>query len=193
MVFRLIERLSARAFRMASLPLILFLLLVVAVFNLWIFPVHLGVISPDGDVSILDVRFGYRPGEAYQTLAAMGSEGRAEYLRMLAITDMVYPFVYGTLLILAASLFLKRALRPDSILRIFNLVALDAILFDLIENCCIIWLIIQFPTENNAVAWVASTAGIVKWLAVATSVVVILFGIVGWGFQSRNDNLTPVE
>lgn len=181
------------AYRKASLPVIMVLLLAVAVFNLLVFPFHLGIISPDGDVSILDVRFGYSPGEAYQALAAMGSEGRAEYLRMLAITDIFYPFVYGTLLILAASFFLNRALRRNSILRIFNLVALDAILFDLIENCCIIWLIIQFPTESNAVAWMASTAGIVKWLAVAASVVVILLGIVGWGFQSRNDSLTPVE
>lgn len=193
MIFRLIEQLSAWAYRKTSLPIILVLLLAVVVFNLLIFPLHLGVISPDGDVSILDVRFGYSSDEAYQTLAAMGVEGRAEYLRMLAITDVLYPFVYGTWLIFAASFFLKRALRPNSIFRIFNLVALDAILFDLVENVSIIWLIIQFPSENNAVAWIASTAGILKWLAVAAAVVVIVLGIVGWVFQSRNDNLRPVE
>lgn len=187
MLFKLITGISDTAYRHTSPMRLAGLFVLLVVFNLILFPYHLSQISPQGEAPILDIRFGYSPDEAYHTLATFGEQGRHAYLLMLAITDSIYPFVYALFLILAASYVLKRALKEDSISRLFNLVAIDVAIFDYVENLSIIYLLMQFPAHAPGVARLASIAGVIKWLALAISLSVIIIGLVGWVVQSRRD------
>jgi len=185
MLFRFLERLSERAYRHASLRHIVPLLAMAALFNLLVFPAFISQIVPEGGPAILDMRFGYSPGEAHEALTAFGPGGRQAYLRMLWLADSLYPLIYGMLLILTASFFLHRGLRPGSPFRLFNLAAIDAVLFDLIENIGITGLLLRYPDAPASLARLASVAGILKWLAVAISLAFIVIGIVGWAFKNQ--------
>lgn len=193
MLFRFLERLSELAYRHASLRHILPLLAIAALFNLLVFPAFICQIVPEGGPAILDMRFGYSPLEAHEALTAFGPAGRQAYLRMLWLADSPYPLIYGLLLVLSASFFLDRGLRPGSPFRLFNLAAIDAVIFDLIENMGITGLLLRYPDGPDSLARLASVAGILKWLAIAVSLIFIVIGIVGWLFHSRNDSLTPEE
>ena len=190
-MIRFIERLSELAYRHASLRHIVPLLAIAALFNLLIFPAFVSRIVAEGGPAILDTRFGFSPGEAHEALTAYGSSGRQAYLRMLWLADSLYPLVYGMLLILSASYFLDRGLRPGSPFRLFNLAAIDAVIFDLIENTGITGLLLRYPDAPDSLARLASVAGILKWLAIAISLAFIIVGIMGWVFRSRNDNPAP--
>lgn len=187
MLYKLITHISDAAYRHTSPMRLAGLFVLIAVFNLILFPYHLSQISPPEGATILDLRFGYSPNEASQTLDSFGTQGRQAYLLMLAITDSIYPLVYALFLVLAASYVLKQTLKEGSILRLFNLAAIDVALFDYVENLGIIYLLSQFPAQATGVARMASFAGIIKWLALTISLTVIIFGLVGWVVQRRRD------
>ncbi len=173
MLFRLLTSCSQWAYRQAGTGYLLILLTLFLGFNLWVFPGFMQEISPDGSIRILDLRFGFSPGEARQTLEAMGEGGRAAYLRML-LADMIYPLIYGLLLIFVSSLLLDRTLARDSFWRILNLGAVDAVLFDLCENIGIMAMINTYPDIPPGLARVASICNMLKWIAIALCILVIL-------------------
>lgn len=162
------------AYRNASLRNILFLLLLAVLMSLLVFPYYTDRIVPEHGPAVLDMRFGFSAEQAYDTLEAFGEEGRAYYLEMLLVADTLYPLIYGLFLIFLASFFLKRILKPGNQFRIVNLLAIDAVLFDFLENAGIAYLISQFPLRSDFVAGLASAFNILKWVMVSASVMLVL-------------------
>jgi len=173
-------RLSDRAYKQATLKNIFLCLILFLLFNIVVIPYYIQQITPDADTSILDVRFGFSSAEAYETLHAIGQEGRNKYLFFLAIIDSIYPLVYGSLLILAAGFLLRRTLNQNNDFRILNLVAIDAVIFDYLENLGIIYLISHYPSRADGVATLASVSGMIKWVMITLAICVILFGLIGY-------------
>lgn len=193
MIFNLVKKLSDLAFHHALPRNMAMLFVLLLVFNLVVFPGYISEITPDGTPRILDVRFGFSPDEAYHTLASFGDKGRIVYFRMLAFIDSIYPVVYGLFLILTASFFLNKALKKGSIWRLFNLAAIDIVIFDFLENLCVIGLLMRFPERADGLARLASIAGMIKWLALAVTLGIISLSILGWIFQKRNDIRKPED
>lgn len=173
MLFRLLNSFSQWAYRQASVGHLLILLALLLGFNLWVFPGFMQEISPDASIRILDLHFGFSPEEARQTLEAMGEGGRASYLRML-LADMVYPLIYGLLLVFLSSLLLDRILAPGSFWRILNLGAVDAVLFDFCENMGIMAMIRAYPEIPTGLARITSICNMLKWIAIALCLLLIL-------------------
>ncbi len=179
-MIRLITGISEWAYRNASPKNVLACFALLMVFSLVVLPNYTRQISPPGAPGILDTRFGYTPDEAYSTLEAFGEQGRKAYLHMLLIADSLYPFIYGMLLILGASFFLNKGLHKENIFRLLNVIAIDAVIFDFLENFSILYLLYQFPARADGIARLASISGIIKWIMVGLSLCVILAGIAGW-------------
>ena len=177
-------QLSDFAFRKAHPGLILLLLGLVACFNLLIFPGFTEHIVQEGAPAILDVRLGYHADEAYNALTAFGEEGRQYYLRMLIWADSIYPILYGVLLILSLSYILNKVSARNSPMRIWNLLPIDAVLFDYTENISMIYMLRVFPDYAGNAASIASVAGIIKWGIVVVCLVMILAGAIKWAWLS---------
>lgn len=193
MIFNLVKKLSDLAFHHALPRNMAILFVLLLVFNLVVFPGYISEITRGGPPRILDVRFGFSPNEAYHTLASFGDKGRIVYFRMLAFIDSIYPVVYGLFLILTTSFFMNKALKKGSIWRLFNLAAIDIVIFDFLENLCVIGMLMRFPERADGLARLASFAGMIKWLALAVTLGIISLGILGWIYQKRNDIRKPED
>jgi hypothetical protein len=193
MIVNPIRKISDLAYRHALPHYIAILFALLLVFNLIVFPGYINEITQGEDPRILDVRFGFSPDEAYNTLASFSDRGRIVYFRMLALIDSIYPVVYGLFFILTASFFLNKALKKGSIWRLFNLAAIDIVIFDFLENLFLISLLMRFPERADGLARLASFAGMIKWLSVAVTLGIIVTGILAWIFQKRNDIRKPED
>ncbi len=177
-MINIITSISDWAYKQAQVRNILFLLLLLLLMNLFVFPYYTEQIVPDNGPSILDLRFGFSAEEAYGTLEAFGEQGRAIYRKMLLVADTIYPLVYGLLLMLLASFFLKRTIKPGNEFRVVNLLAVDAVIFDFLENAGIAYMIGQFPLRADFVAGLASVFNILKWVMVGLAVMLVMVSMI---------------
>jgi hypothetical protein len=184
-MIKFITQMSRWGYRHASIKNILIITILFLTFSHFIIPRMARQITPSGDPQLLDVQFGYTPDQAYSTLAAIESQGRTIYLIMLAVVDGIYAFIYGMLLILCASFFLNKSLSQDSILRLLNIIAVDAIIFDLLENVSLIYLLLHFPHRADGVARLASLFGMIKWIMITLSIGVVVIGTIGWAISRK--------
>ncbi len=179
-MIKFITSVSDWAYRQAKPQNILLLLLLVLVMNVFVFPYYTGRIVPEEGPPVLDLHFGFSAEKAYDTLEAFGEEGRVVYLEMLLVADTVYPLIYGLLLIFLASFFLKRILKSDNQFRVVNLLAVDAVIFDFLENAGIAYMIHQFPLRADFVAGLTSVFNIFKWVIIGLAVMVVLVSMVAY-------------
>ncbi len=184
-MIKFITAISEWAYRQAQPKNILFLLLLLLLMTLFVFPYYTERIVPDGGPTVLDLRFGFSAEEAHGTLDAFGEKGRAVYLEMILIADTIYPLIYGLFLIFLASFFLKRSLKPGNEFRVVNLLALDAVIFDFLENAGIAYMVGQFPLRADFVAGLTSVFNILKWVMVGVAVTVVVVSMVAYYFLPR--------
>jgi len=180
-----ITTISDWAYRQANPRNILILLLLVLFMTFFVFPRYKAQIVPDEGPCILDLRFGFSADQAYDALDAFGEKGRTVYLEMLLVADAVYPLMYGLLLIFLASFFLKRILKPGNEFRVINLLAVDAVIFDFLENTGIGFMIRQFPHRIDFVAGLTSVFNMLKWIMVGLAVLLVLVSMGVYIFKRR--------
>jgi hypothetical protein len=126
----------------------------------------------------LDLQFFYTPEQAYSRLDAYGAEGRIHYRNILLTADIVWPMLYTLLLGCSISWVFKRSIAEGSKVHQLNVVPFGALLFDLLENACIVTMLSIFPSRPAVLAWMATTCTMVKWLFVGASVLLLLCGVV---------------
>ncbi|TVR44266.1 MAG: hypothetical protein EA394_00360 [Bacteroidia bacterium] len=177
-MIKFITAISDWAYRHAQPRNILFLLLLLLLMTLFVFPYYTERIVSEEGPPLLDLRFGFSAEEAYGTLEAFGEQGRAVYLEMLLVADAVYPLIYGLLLIFLASFFLKRILKPGNEFRVINLLAVDAVIFDFLENAGIAFMIRQFPHRIDFVAGLTSVFNMLKWIMIGLAMLMVLVSMV---------------
>lgn len=103
-------------------------------------------------------------------LEALTEAGRAAYVRTCAI-DMVYPLVYGGLLVAVLALLSRTS-------RLLWLPVV-AVVFDYVENVGFLRAMATWPEPSNTVLSIATVANSVKWSAAAAA----LFAIVALGVR----------
>lgn len=190
-MIKFITSISEWAYRHSKPQNILLLLLLIVVMNAFVFPYYTGRIVPEGGPPVLDLHFGFTADEAYETLEAFGEEGRSIYMEMLLVADTIYPLIYGLFLIFLASFFLKRILKPDHPFRFINLLAVDAVIFDFLENAGIVYMIMHFPDRAGFVAGLTSVFNVLKWIMVGLAIALVLIALVI--FIARRKHLTTTE
>ncbi len=184
-MIKFITSISDWAYQQAKPRNILLLMLLLLLMTLYVFPYYTGRIVPDEGPSLLDLHFGFSADKAYNTLEAYGEKGRAVYLEMLLVADTIYPLFYGLFLIFLASFFLKRILKSNNQFRVINLLAVDAVIFDFLENAGIAYMIHQFPLRANFVAGLTSVFNILKWVMVGMAVTLVLVSMTVYFFSPR--------
>ena len=138
--------------------------LLVLVFNLWLLP-----LGTDGKIP-LDLKFGYDKEEALRVLEEIGEDTLPKYRFGLLVTDMVYPFVYGSFL----GLLLLRTWKRKWILVLPAFV----MVFDFGENLSILALVDNFPAFSESDVQRASFFSSLKWGLVIVTFSALFIGLV---------------
>lgn len=158
--------------------LVLLLLLAVFLsFNAFIFPYFTRLYGLQ-DHLILDLQFGFSPEFAYTILAGYDEYGRHGIMVFTGIVDNLYPLVYGSLLALLISKFIRNADALNSSCQIINLLPFIAVLFDFMENTGILIMIQYYQGQMIPIARVTSVAGMFKWIFLGFSVLILLFFLI---------------
>jgi hypothetical protein len=127
--------------------------------------------------AVLDKRFTYSPDEAYALLSAYGDAGRDRYLRNAVMLDLLFPFSYGMFLTLLGMRVSLWICTPSGFLPHVSLLPLLAVGFDYLENTSVVILAWKYPTRMAPLVRLSSTFTSLKWVTIATSVGLIVVGL----------------
>ena len=135
----------------------------------------------------IDLLFGYDPAKIQQMVAAYGAEGRAIYAQGELTADLAYPLIYTFLFCLILSLLFRS--RPYAPFQLVNIMPVGILLFDLLENCCIVYLLKTYPTASDTVASLCSIFTNLKWAVSLLVVGLIVYGLVRLALPKRQSVL----
>lgn len=143
------------------------------------------------DAKVLDLRFGFSAADANRLFEGLGEEGRSFYQMVELTLDLVYPIVYSLFLAALLLLILRKILPENSPWRWLVLIPFATAIFDYLENLGIVLLLRRFPASGDAIAGFASFAGMGKWSLFGLSALLILGGLLLWGYKQITLKLRP--
>ncbi len=141
--------------KLSSWKYIIPLFILVCVFVFYVFSGFQSVMNElSGEkVVILDVRFSYSINDVILFFDTLGDTGLKVYRNMI-VADMMFPIVYGPLLILFICLFLKKVIKSNSKFFWLMFIPLFIMIFDYFENINTLSLINSFPNlSKQDVIW----------------------------------------
>ncbi|MGC1378262.1 MAG: hypothetical protein WA821_18670, partial [Anaerolineales bacterium] len=171
----MIEKLSTFLGRIAKgwLALILFVVNLALLGD--IFPSALRRLTAfPGSDGFLDSTFFPSAGKIFSAVASYGPDGRFFYATSILTADILFPIAYTLFLSLLITALLRRAFDKDSQLQRLNVIPFSAGLFDLLENTCIVVLLLSFPAQSTLAAGVLTFANGFKWIFLGISILTLL-------------------
>ncbi len=172
--------------RLATGRNILILLGLFLIFTLVIFPLLTSRLTQlSNGVNLVDNEFSYTPEKVFQMVTSYGPEGRPLYIAITLTADLVYPAIYGLLLVLSMIFFYRSSFARDSIFQAWVYIPLAAVAADYLENVCVVILLATFPNWIEGLAQAANIFTGLKWGLLLISIVLALAGLVAWLFKGR--------
>jgi hypothetical protein len=127
-------------------------------------------------IGVIDLTLGFNPQKTLQMVADYGDEARAYYAQTEMTMDVIYPIIYALLFgIILTILYRNKAYKPFSWI---NLLPFVALIFDYLENICIVSLLQNHPSQSLNVATFCEVFKMLKWVSFGISVVLILYGLI---------------
>lgn len=117
----------------------------------------------------------------FEMVEAYGPEGRRLYALGEVTADLAYPLVYTFLFGVMLSLLYRGRLYVP--FRYVNVVPVGVLLFDLLENTCIVTLLLSYPTRLVGIAQACLVFTALKWVLVLLLLVLLLYGLVRLALQ----------
>ena len=130
-----------------------------------------------------DMSFVYSGDELYNMAEQYGEAGRQEYIRARFTFDLIFPFVYGSFLVVAISAVLNKLLPAGHALRVLNLFPFLGVVFDFGENICASIVMAIYPQKNIILLGMSAVFTLVKWLFVYGSFVILVGGLLILGYR----------
>lgn len=131
-----------------------------------------------GEPKIPDLSFYYSADDLYRIAQELGDTGRADYIYARFTFDLVWPLVYAAFLVTSISWIFGRRLSIQGTARFVNLVPFLGMVFDYLENISTSLVMLRFPSNTPLVASLAGLFTLSKWLLIAASFVLLVFGAV---------------
>ncbi len=172
--------------RWATGRIILILLGLFLLFTLVIFPIltsRLTLLS--NGVNLIDNEFSYTPEKVFSMVTSYGAEGRPLYITITLTADLVYPLIYGLLMMEAMTFFYRSSFARDSVLQGWVYVPLAALAADYLENICLVILLATYPNWIEGLAQAANIFTGLKWGLLLISIGLTLAGLVAWLLKGR--------
>jgi hypothetical protein len=175
---KLMKTLSQFLNRIANAKLLILLFLIYAIFPAYFLKNAEEKINQlaGKKIGVIDLTIGFNPQKTYQMVADYGDEARAYYAQTEVTTDVIYPIVYALLFgVILTLLYRNKAYKPFSWI---NLLPFVALIFDYLENICIVSLLQNYPSQSLNTATFCEVFKMLKWVSFGISVVLILYGLI---------------
>jgi hypothetical protein len=134
--------------------------------------------ADSGGVGPIDLRFSYTPEEVYEMIAAYGEQGRRFYAVIELTMDLIYPFVYATLLALLITSSFRRLLPRDHALQRAHVLPYGVMLADYLENVGVVTMLIRYPARYPLLARITSVFTSTKWIGFVLAAATALVGLI---------------
>ena len=125
-----------------------------------------------------DTSLWYSPGDLYAAAQAWGPDGRAAYVSARVTFDVVWPLVYGALLLTTLAWVWARATVSGSRWRRTALLPVLAVMLDYAENICTATAIARYPARTPVLAELAPMFTAAKWLTLSASFLLLGIGLI---------------
>lgn len=138
-------------------------------------------------IGLIDALVGYDPARIAEMIGEYGARGRATYVQGELMLDIVYPFIYTLILGIALTLLFRH--RTYTSFRLVNVLPVGILVFDLLENACIIYLLKIYPATSPVTTAFCSLLTNLKWTVTTIVIGLILYGLVKWAIRSSQKKL----
>lgn len=173
----LLSNLSAWCYRVVTPLILLFALILFALFMAFVLPSMAGRLADlTGAAESPDTSLIYSAGDLYAMAEAYGETGRSYYVYQRFTFDLVWPAVY-LLFYVAVITTLFRVLPGGHLLRLVNLLPFGGALFDLLENIAAAFVMYRYPRVSPVAANLAPLFTSTKWVLIAASSLAVVVGI----------------
>lgn len=119
------------------------------------------------EVGSADTSFFLDPAQLYDMAEAYGPDGRKQYIRTRWTFDVLFPLIYSSFFMSAISFSLSRLFPERPKIAGAALIAVAALLADLLENSLMSLVMALYPIEIEVLAAAALVVSMLKWLLVA--------------------------
>ena len=159
---------------------VIILLIADALMMGYIMPLAGGLLAFAANASVLplDLMFFYIPDQAFAMIEKYGAAGRDLYMKIELSADIIYPIVYTLFYGLLLSWLLQRGFKPDSQMQKYNAMPVGAWFFDMLENVGIVSMLVMYPSQPAAMAWLTMIFGSIKWAFFVVTIGLTLYGLV---------------
>jgi hypothetical protein len=133
--------------------------------------------STGENASIPDISLFYSSKDLVQMAQSYGPAGRAAYVQGLMEFDFLWPLIYGSFLSISLSWVLQQLFTATNPWRRLNLLPLLAVPLDFLENICTGTVMRLYPQSPH---WALSAAPLItpiKWLWIASSLLLLVGGL----------------
>ena len=161
-------------FKVANFRSIISMCIIYLIFPLYLLPKIINTGSTG--TPPLDLLFWYNHDTLYQMMTNYGEAARNKYIIGLLTVDIVYPIFYGTLLAMIMALIIKKL--PITFPKKIIFIPYIVVVFDLIENSGLVFLLSTYPTRHNVIADIVGFVTATKWSVFVITVMFIIYAIV---------------
>lgn len=174
---KLLSNLSAWCYRVVTLPVLVFALILFILFMVLVLPSMAGRLAGlTGAAVSPDTSFIYSAGDLYTMAEAYGEIGRSYYVYQRFTFDLAWPAVYLLFYVtVITSLF--QGLPGGHLLRLVNLLPFGGALFDLLENSSAALVMYRYPRLSPVAANLAPLFTAAKWILIGASSAAVIVGI----------------
>jgi hypothetical protein len=129
-------------------------------------------------LGVIDLHLTYSVNKVYQMIESYGSDGRAFYIEFTLSADLIYPLVYSSLFSLLITVIFRKAFALDSWLQKLPLLVYITLIFDYLENICILTMLANYPTKMTILAQFSNVFTICKWSFALISIILLAAGLI---------------
>jgi hypothetical protein len=175
----MLYKLSRRLRKYAKGRLIAILFLIDLAFTFFLMPfINSFMARASTNPVPIDLMFFYTPKTVYTEIAGYGDYLRLFYRTVNLTVDLVYPIVYTLFFSLLITWLFKKGFAPNSGMQMLNVVPFGTLLFDLLENFCIVIMLLIYPATPVNLGWITLSFTMTKWVFVGINSILVVTGIV---------------
>lgn len=152
-----------------------------------------GLTKITGGANILDLEmFGYSAKKAYSMLEQLGAKGRNFYNYKILPMDFLFLLIYMLFFNCWIAYLLKHIRGKKALYTIF-LIPILAMLFDCLENICIIIMLNKYPVFLESLSILSSIFTILKTIFTILSILSIITLLIIFIFKTRKPKMDKTE
>ena len=151
--------------------------LILSIIAAFVLLVNLPLADPTLVNMSLDGQFAYTPEQAFSMVASYGDAGRVQMI-WIHLADFILITFYTAMFCLSISWLFQRGFKPDSRMQRLNVVPILGGFFDAMENVWIITMILVYPAQPIAVAWLSTISTMGKYIMGIPIVLLLVIGLV---------------